>query len=189
MKLSFQLLKTKFKGVQYKSRTEARWAAFFTAAKIPFAYEPEGVDLGDLGWYLPDFALYPQSYDPIFAEVKFGAFTDLETEKCRALCQKTGLMVVMLDGPPALKVYEVFKTEKVYSCRDTDDCGQHSAAGCCCATTLELIESSGILCTEDCKHSPFFYCAGFEDDRGYFNADDWYPEHAEAVLYAQNQSF
>lgn len=189
MKLSFQPLKTKFKGVQYKSRTEARWAAFFTAAKIPFAYEPEGVDLGPLGWYLPDFALYPHSRAPMFAEVKFGAFTDSETAKCEALCQKTGLAVVMLDGPPALKVYDIFEVREEYSCRDEDECGRHTKNGCCCQKNTEVSKLNGILCTGECNHNPFFYYAGFEDDRGYFRADDWYPEHAEAVLFAQNEEF
>jgi hypothetical protein len=43
---------TKYAGVQFRSRLEARWAAFFDLAKWPWEYEP----LDDEGW-VPDFIL------------------------------------------------------------------------------------------------------------------------------------
>jgi hypothetical protein len=38
---------------------EARWAVFFDALGIEWEYEPQGYDLGELGWYLPDFVIHP----------------------------------------------------------------------------------------------------------------------------------
>lgn len=50
-------IRTQYKGYSFRSRLEARWAVFFDAIGIQYQYEPEGFDLGDLGWYLPDFYL------------------------------------------------------------------------------------------------------------------------------------
>ena len=50
-------IETKYKGYRFRSRLEARWAVFFDAIGIEWEYEPEGFDLGDAGWYLPDFYL------------------------------------------------------------------------------------------------------------------------------------
>lgn len=52
---------TSYKGVNFRSRLEATWAAFFDLAEIPWSYEP--IDLA--GW-VPDFVLY----DRIAVEVK-----------------------------------------------------------------------------------------------------------------------
>lgn len=41
----------------FRSRLEARWAVFFDALGIRWEYEKEGYDLGEAGWYLPDFWL------------------------------------------------------------------------------------------------------------------------------------
>lgn len=50
-------IQTKYNGYNFRSRLEARWAVFFDTLGIRYEYEPEGYDLGDLGWYLPDFYL------------------------------------------------------------------------------------------------------------------------------------
>ena len=52
-----RVIETCFAGYRFRSRTEARWAAFFTACGIQFEYEKEGYDLGEGVWYLPDFWL------------------------------------------------------------------------------------------------------------------------------------
>lgn len=48
-------IETRYKGYRFRSRLEARWAVFFDALGIKWEYEPEGYDLGEAGWYLPDF--------------------------------------------------------------------------------------------------------------------------------------
>jgi hypothetical protein len=55
---------TKYKGVQFRSRLEARWAAFFDLAGWRWDYEPLDLD----GW-IPDFVLYGQKRR-LFIEVK-----------------------------------------------------------------------------------------------------------------------
>ena len=61
---------TRYDGVLYRSRTEARWAMFFTLAKIPFVYEPETFELPS-GNYLPDFWMPEADYGRgMFIEIK-----------------------------------------------------------------------------------------------------------------------
>ncbi len=43
---------TTYRGIRFRSRTEARWAAFFDELHWPWEYEPH-----DLVWYVPDFVL------------------------------------------------------------------------------------------------------------------------------------
>lgn len=59
---------TRFDGVLYRGRTEARWAVFFKELGIPFEYEAQGFD-ADGTWYLPDFLLFP-ALGMLWAEVK-----------------------------------------------------------------------------------------------------------------------
>jgi hypothetical protein len=55
---------TVYKSTQFRSRLEARWAAFFDLMRWPWQYEPL-----DLAGYIPDFVLtFPHA--PLLAEVK-----------------------------------------------------------------------------------------------------------------------
>lgn len=47
---------TVYGGQKFRSRLEARWAYFFDSLKIPYIYEPEGLDIDGVK-YLPDFYL------------------------------------------------------------------------------------------------------------------------------------
>lgn len=49
---------TEYKGYRFRSRLEARWAVFFDACGVEWEYEPEGFDLGNGTYYLPDFLLH-----------------------------------------------------------------------------------------------------------------------------------
>lgn len=60
-------IETSYKGFSFRSRLEARWAVFFDAMGVQWEYEKEGYDLGEAGWYLPDFWL-PETKS--FIEVK-----------------------------------------------------------------------------------------------------------------------
>lgn len=60
-------IETVYNGYKFRSRLEARWAVFFDALKIRYQYEFEGFDLGEAGWYLPDFCLIE---DRIYIEIK-----------------------------------------------------------------------------------------------------------------------
>jgi len=50
-------IQTRYKGYHFRSRLEARYAVFFDALGIKWEYEKEGYDLGEHGYYLPDFFL------------------------------------------------------------------------------------------------------------------------------------
>lgn len=95
--MAIKPIETNYRGFRFRSRIEARWAVFFDALGIKWEYEKEGYDLGEAGWYLPDFWL-PQV--DMWAEVKSKAFSDVEVAKCIALATSTEYPCLMLDGAP-----------------------------------------------------------------------------------------
>src|SRR3990167_10762413 len=54
---------TLYAGIRFRSRLEAKWAAFFDFLDWPWTYEPD-----DLNGYIPDFVLH--FYKPLLIEVK-----------------------------------------------------------------------------------------------------------------------
>lgn len=60
--MTIKAIPTRYRGVLYRSRLEARWAIFFQAAGISFEYEPERVSLGGRSSYLPDFRTNGSGY-------------------------------------------------------------------------------------------------------------------------------
>lgn len=48
-------IETHYNGYRFRSRLEARWAVFFDTLGVRYEYEPEGFELDDGTWYLPDF--------------------------------------------------------------------------------------------------------------------------------------
>lgn len=75
-------IETIYKGYKFRSRLEARWAVFFDALGVQWEYEKEGYELGELGWYLPDFYL-PDS--KLFIEIKGNANDEKGIAKARYL--------------------------------------------------------------------------------------------------------
>ena len=81
-------IETEYKGYRFRSRLEARWAVFFDACGVKWEYEPEGYDLGNAIYYLPDFLLHGVTIDhasyerncDIYVEVK-GEMNDRDAEK------------------------------------------------------------------------------------------------------------
>lgn len=73
-------IQTEFRGYQFRSRLEARWAVFFEAAELKWEYEKEGFDLGASGHYLPDFYL-PELR--LWLEIK--PTTDLSDSDCNKI--------------------------------------------------------------------------------------------------------
>ena len=62
-------IQTQYRGNNFRSRLEARWAVFFYIAKIKYTYEPEGFKT-TFGHYLRDFYL---SEMKLYIDVKGGA--------------------------------------------------------------------------------------------------------------------
>lgn len=61
---------TVYRGIQMRSRAEARWAAFFDMSGWRWTYEPV-----DLPGYIPDFILHGDA--PVLVEIKGGAMRDV----------------------------------------------------------------------------------------------------------------
>ena len=99
-------IETHYNGYRFRSRLEARWAVFFDALGMPYAYEKEGYDLGEAGWYLPDFWLPEQR---AWVETKGDRLTLAETNKMKALARGTGQPVWVFAGTPdpEVSLYEV----------------------------------------------------------------------------------
>lgn len=89
-------LQTPYRGVTYRSRTEARWAVFFDEIRLAYDYEPEGFDVGG-EWYLPDFWL-PQP--GLWFEVKGVAPNGREERVAASLSKLSRSRVVIAVGPP-----------------------------------------------------------------------------------------
>ena len=91
---------TIYNGYKFRSRLEARWAVFFDELDIKYDYEVEGFDLGDAGWYLPDFWLPDiQAWIEIKPIPNHIGNAD-EDIKARALRSETGFPVLICGGAP-----------------------------------------------------------------------------------------
>lgn len=84
--MNIKAIETQYKGYRFRSRLEARWAVFFDALGAKWEYEKEGFDLGDYGWYLPDFWL-PEL--ELWVEIKAEDPTDEESLKLICLQEMT----------------------------------------------------------------------------------------------------
>jgi hypothetical protein len=60
---AIKAIPTEYAGVEFRSRLEAKWAAFFDRCAWRWSYEPQ-----DFNGYIPDFALWFRT--PILVEVK-----------------------------------------------------------------------------------------------------------------------
>ena len=85
-------IQTEYKGYLFRSRLEARWAVFFDASGVRWEYEPEGYDLGDGIYYLPDFLLHGvdgRDGGDLYVEVK-GNMTPADAEKILRFIERGG---------------------------------------------------------------------------------------------------
>lgn len=87
-------IETRYNGILFRSRIEARWALFYDKLRIPYEYEREGYDVAGR-WYLPDFWMPQQD---CFIEIK-GKCPDLEEEAIAStLSQGSGKTVHIFYG-------------------------------------------------------------------------------------------
>jgi hypothetical protein len=113
-------IETQYKGYRFRSRLEARWAVFFDALGVRWEYEKEGYDLGEAGWYLPDFWL-PHTVEELaqegwglWCEIKPLPATDTELQKAIALAVHTKHNVLIFQGSCGQGEYEVTKISTVH---------------------------------------------------------------------------
>lgn len=106
-------IETRYKGYRFRSRLEARWAVFFDALGVEWEYEKEGYDLGETGWYLPDFWL-PTVYDRsglrgVWVEIKGQEPTEKERIRCEQLAvvtKQSSNLFVGLPDPEVCNNYQ-----------------------------------------------------------------------------------
>ena len=96
IRIDIKPIETIYDGYRFRSRLEARWAVFFDAAGIEYQYEPEGYDLGDGIYYLPDF--YIPDWDA-FVEIK-PSIEYQYNEKADRLAKLSGKIVILCSGDP-----------------------------------------------------------------------------------------
>ncbi len=102
-----KVLPTTYKGVRFKSRTEARWAVFFELCGYTWAYEPEGVKLSTGETYLPDFYLLGFR---LWVEVKSDheELSETTIQKSKQLAVDTGRDAIILRGQPGVGAHLYF---------------------------------------------------------------------------------
>lgn len=107
MATMIKAIETVYKGYRFRSRLEARWAVFFDALGIKWEYEHEGYDLGDAGWYLPDFWL------PTF-ESKKGMWVEVKPDGgdfslAREFVKQTTSSIWLAEGVPSNRAWLVYQ--------------------------------------------------------------------------------
>jgi hypothetical protein len=101
---TIKAIETVYSGYRFRSRLEARWATFFTALGLRWEYEKEGYDLGESGWYLPDFwlpdvGLRRDTTTGLWIEIKPEEPTDEESKKCHALGANDSTVILFVGLP------------------------------------------------------------------------------------------
>jgi hypothetical protein len=87
----YKAIPTLYKGVQYRSRLEAKWAAFFDIIGWGFAYEPFDLE----GWW-PDFKIVTNVGSSFLVEVKPISLMDIQLrlKLARATDYAEGILIV-----------------------------------------------------------------------------------------------
>ena len=100
--MALRSIPTRYKGITFRSRLEARWAVFMDLLELPWGYEVQGFDLGDVGWYLPDFEVSGAGIGGFFAEVKpWGGLTPQAVSKIEAVAYQGRAIAVVMEGRPS----------------------------------------------------------------------------------------
>jgi hypothetical protein len=111
--MDIQAIETNYKGYRFRSRLEARWAIFFDALSMPYEYEKEGFNLGNAGWYLPDFYL-PDT--ETWIEVKPSEPDETERCKVRTLACARDEYVDIVVGTPSIASVESSSSREILHC-------------------------------------------------------------------------
>jgi hypothetical protein len=97
--MTIKPIETQYNGYKFRSRLEARWAVFFEKAGFDWEYEPEGFDLDDGIWYLPDFVIFNLGNNPVYIEIKPSNIKDEDERVCK-FCKETEQSIIYCLGLP-----------------------------------------------------------------------------------------
>lgn len=124
-------IETKYKGYRFRSRLEARWAVFLDTLDCEWEYEKEGYDLGELGWYLPDFFVRMSSAwqrrratptAGYWLEIKGETPTVNELQRAHALALLTGHHAMIAHGLPGSSLLHFASRESgIPFCYEAED--------------------------------------------------------------------
>jgi hypothetical protein len=108
-------IETTYKGYNFRSRTEARWAVLLDAAGVNYEYEKEGYQLPS-GLYLPDFYLPALN---LWLEVKGEKPTSLEITLCQELANVSNVGIAVSVGTPGQERLGVYCSDATDSSAGT----------------------------------------------------------------------
>lgn len=95
--LAVKPIETRYNGIRFRSRLEARWAVFFDEIGVDYWYEPEGFELPSGERYLPDFFL-PRL--KMWVEIKGQHPGSDYMEKLRLFSRSIGEALLVCIGAP-----------------------------------------------------------------------------------------
>lgn len=162
--MTIKAIPTMYRGTQFRSRLEARWAEFFDRIGLVWQYEPEGYETS-AGRYLPDFYL-PHVHHrgrpaSLFFEVKPTRPTATEDMKLTALVCGTGIAAVVPAGMPGGGKTEFLIEYKPYEGPDGIFCGTDEGltfakCGNCGQLDIGVYSSDEPMCScGKARFSPF----------------------------------
>lgn len=115
MNRNIKPIETVYNGYRFRSRLEARWAVFFDTLGIEYEYEPEGYDLGECGYYLPDFYVKTPEGD-FWLEVKRTGWEPTDSDHTRYVAFWEGLETYIgfyvVAGDPYPGSYVVYRCQQ-----------------------------------------------------------------------------
>lgn len=145
-------IETKYNGILFRSRLEARWAILFDALKLDWVYEPECFEMDNGSKYTPDFFI--PKYE-LYIEIK----PNLEwmknpyhLERYKAFSK---LFIVLSGGFPNFKVCSIFD---YYG----DDCAD-------------------VVFCPNSKYEPFFFTGQNVGEYDEAVNDDFYKDELDVV--------
>lgn len=108
MKTNITPIRTWYKGFEFRSRTEARWAFALDQLGLRYEYEWEGFALPGR-WYLPDFLLE----DSMFVEIKPPMPTGAELLLAAQLSKEFNAATLVMLGSPSIDGKGILISPKV----------------------------------------------------------------------------
>ena len=189
-------IETCYNGYRFRSRLEARWAVFFDALGVKYEYEPEGFELDDGTWYLPDFRVkcYGKRGDfdnepfDLYIEVK-GRMTEEDAHQIRAFSRTVDLWDTEHENSyyenivPVLIVGSIPDARNVYDVTDSDCLGNYDRMDGVeiYPYNYETIDGDYFAAYPAATKDGHFYLMG--DDSSYINSWD-----LDRVLRAYNKA-